>query len=481
MHVIVRIGEKIFAQLRPLVFSRYPDLEWATFALSGWSETENGLVISIAQLIEPGPGDLNVNVRHAQFMEPYTLRAALEVEPTPLVMTVIHSHPESYQPLPSRVDDDMDTYYSDYFSGFAPNRPYASLIFSTRDDQLLAGGRVFWQGRWHRVDNFKIEGVPTTTIGGTKSEVRKPIRKEGTRRLVDAFGDEAAERLAGATVAAIGASGTGSVAIEIFARAGVGHLLIVDPESFAESNLERLHGSTMEDVARSPLKVEIAKRHIHSINPSARITAIVGRLPQRMVLEHLMQADVVLGCTDSNAARVALSDLAWRYGVPTFDVGVLLEGGEGNVSGLIGNIVQFGPGRPCAMCQGMYHAGRVTQELMSKEEKEQRKAAAARAKQVGADSDGYWKEYPQLNTVGFLTSTAASIAAGYAIGLITERFKPPFQRVQFNLVQSDLGAVDHFPGADLDCPCQKRNSWGDCAIADAIVTPPKHWSPPRIV
>ena len=70
---------------------------------------------------------------------------------------------------------------------------------------------------------------------------------ETVGRLAAAFGDEAARRLQGATVGVVGAGGTGSAAIEVLARAGVGRLIIVDPDDLEPSNLERVHGSWPRD------------------------------------------------------------------------------------------------------------------------------------------------------------------------------------------------------------------------------------------
>ena len=46
----------------------------------------------------------------------------------------------------------------------------------------------------------------------------------------------------------------------------------------------------------------------------------------------MLDADVVLSCTDTQHGRLAIADLASRFLVPAIDVGVVLEGGEGVVS-----------------------------------------------------------------------------------------------------------------------------------------------------
>src|SRR3546814_1433102 len=60
---------------------------------------------------------------------------------------------------------------------------------------------------------------------------------------------------------------------------------------------------------------------------------------------------------------------------------------------------------------------------------------------------------PQIDTVGYITTTAGTLAAGFAIGWLTGRFDPKFQRLQLDLVSRNLGAVDRPQTANPDCYC----------------------------
>jgi molybdopterin/thiamine biosynthesis adenylyltransferase len=296
-------------------------------------------------------------------------------------------------------------------------------------------------------------------------------------RLASAFGEDAARRLQQSCVGVVGAGGTGSPAIEALARAGVGRIIAVDPDFFAESNLERLHGSVEQDVVDRPSKVAIARRHVSAINSRCLLTMIRGRLPQEEVVDALIHANVVLGCTDQQYSRLALSDLAVRYLVPVLDVGVALEGSEGRISGQILQLLRLLPTDPCVLCRGMISPVQVSQELMSDEERRQRIAAAIQAEARGERGDQYWRHEAQLNTVGYLTTTAGAIAAGYAIGWSTGRFEPPFSRLQMNLSAPFFDVTDIECEARSSCPCQQMRGWSDQGRADALITAPKHWAP----
>src|SRR5437660_12839216 len=118
---VIRLAAPEWDQLQQIVHSRYPYQEWATFLRFGWRSTPDGLVLTLAAIDQPRPGDLDDRVAHVAIREPYTLRTALAAEEHSLSVGVVHSHPEGCAPIPSPIDDDMDGYYSKYFGDFAPN------------------------------------------------------------------------------------------------------------------------------------------------------------------------------------------------------------------------------------------------------------------------------------------------------------------------------------------------------------------------
>ena len=126
-----------------------------------------------------------------------------------------------------------------------------------------------------------------------------------------------------------------------------------------------------------------------------------------------MRCDLVLGCSDSQHARVLLSDLAKHYLVPSSDVGVRMEGDDGRVSAQLVELTQHSPDMPCALCDGRIDFASVARELMSVQEREERMVAADQALRRGENADQYWAgELPQLHTVGYLTTLVGSLARG---------------------------------------------------------------------
>jgi hypothetical protein len=469
----LRVADPEWGNLWTLLLSRYPAWEWATFARFGWRPTQGGLVVTLAGLDEPEKGDLDEKVGHVAIQEPYTLRIALAAERHLVAIGIVHSHPRQYAPRPSPIDDEMDTYYANYFAGFAPGRPYVSLILAEHEGQTTISGRIFLRGEWLEIE--RLTAPSPTTLWGRRGPNRMASPRPRTARLNSALGNEAAAWLRDASVAVIGAGGTGSPAIEVLARAGLGNLVLVDPQSLEESNLERVHGSYPHHVASRTAKVIAAKEHVLAIDPECRVTAIVGRLPQQAVVDCVVRCDVALGCTDQQHSRLALSELAFRYLVPSIDCGVSLEGSHGSLTGQIAQFVRFLPADACALCQKMIAPARLAQELMNEEERDRRRRAAAEALDRGEAGAPYWLDDPQLNTVGFLTTAVGALAAGYAIGWITGRFPPPFARLQANFGAPLWDVTDQDAKPGEACTCRKVRGWADQAAAHSLISPPRHW------
>ncbi len=475
--VRLRVAEPEFSELTKLLFRRYPSYEWATFAQFGWRETPHGLVITLASLVPPKHGELDEHVGHVAIDESYTLRMALTGEKHRLAVGVIHSHPQDGVPIPSHIDDDMDTYYARYFADFTPGRPYISLIVSVVQDQLVISGRVFWRDQWSIVEHTSSERIEIETWPAGMRPAPMKVETDRAARFASAFGEQALRQMRRSTAALIGVGGTGSAALEVLARAGIGRLIIVDPDNLDRSNLERVHGSYLDDAPKSIPKVAIAARHVRAIDPSIVVEAFIGRLPQKEVVDALVHADVALGCTDQQHSRLALSDLAFRYLVPAIDCGVVLEGANGKVTGQVAQLVRFLSADACALCRQMIVADRIKQELMSEDEKRRRQAAAEQARQRGDDPNPYWRNRPQLNTVGYLTTAVGAMIAGYAIGWLTKRFDAPFERLQMNFVAKFLDVTDSPQRQRSECACGRFRGWADQANADALISAPDHWQP----
>lgn len=113
-------------------------------------------------------------------------------------------------------------------------------------------------------------------------------------------------RLGGARVLVVGVGGLGCAALPYLAGAGVGELVLLDPDRVALSNLHRQTLYRTDQLGAA--KVEVARGALLALNPGLRIEAVPTRLGPAEAMRRVAQADLVLDAADSFAATYMLSD-----------------------------------------------------------------------------------------------------------------------------------------------------------------------------
>jgi hypothetical protein len=375
----------------------------------------------------------------------------------------------------------MDSYYSEFFSDFEPDRPYASLIFS-RDQhgRFACSGRVYDCGEWLPVRSMLTCGTNALRRDDSAlSPDNVASRQSSTARLDSTLGSLGASRLAEARVAVVGCSGTGSPLIHALARSGVGEIVAVDYDQFDDPNLERMHGSYAKHLGSRPHKVALMEELVAAINPQCALTPIVGNILDDGVIDEFLRCDLVLGCTDTNHSRAMLGDLASHYLLPSIDVGVQVDGEKGEIDAQLGEICLNAPALPCPFCDGRIDIDRMAEELMTDQEREARREAASAAEAKGIDGRSYWiGDRPQLLTVGYLTMTFAGMVSCYATGWLTGIFRIPHSRLQLDLMAPLLGVQNVHRQRRHVCTCGSLLGRSDQALADRSVCRPSHWPNP---
>ena len=139
--------------------------------------------------------------------------------------------------------------------------------------------------------------------------------KEEFSRSERLIGAEALERLKQARVAIFGVGGVGGYVMEALARSGVGTLDLIDSDEVAPSNINRqiiaLHSTLGEK------KVEVAKRRVLDINPTATVNAhTVFYLPETAHLFDFSEYDYVVDAIDTVSGKLELVKRAKAAGVP---------------------------------------------------------------------------------------------------------------------------------------------------------------------
>jgi hypothetical protein len=466
--------------LEDLVFRRYPDSEWGTFFRFGYRITPWGIHVSYVEGLEPRLGDLDERSGIVEFNARYILRAQLDLERNALGIGVIHSHPQNGGTGASPLDNDMDGYFSREFAVYGGECPYLSLrVARSSEGQFKFSGEA-WVG---------TEIMPVIDFMTTGEELRREAaesewtRSEGLEgvderraRLTELVGKRAA-RLRTAMVGVVGCSGLGSPAIHVLVRAGVRRFVLIDPEPFAPSNLERMHGSGWRDLESKPPKVEILRRLILEIEPEAEVMTIRRNVLDDGVLDELLKCDLVLGCTDSQHSRAALGDFASHYLLPCLDAAVSMRAKNGKLLEQVGEIARYSPDEPCPWCLGRINQKTLAYELMTDDDRKQRAKAAAEAVGLGVDVDQYWGDAPPNElTVGYMTTMVGAMQAGYAQTWMIGAASMPHRRFQFDLGMPLLGVAPDQKSRKPECSCNRTKGWGDQARCERSVTRPNHWT-----
>lgn len=214
-------------------------------------------------------------------------------------------------------------------------------------------------------------------------------------RTEQLLGADAVERLRTSRVALFGLGGVGSFTAEALARAGVGHLLLVDGDNVASSNLNRqlvaLHSTLGQP------KADVMAARIRDISPAVRVDARRAfYLPESADDFDLAGFDYVIDAVDTVAAKVELAVRACAVGVPLVScmgAGNKLDPARFEVADLFATSV-------CPLCKAM------------------RKALKARG--VTALTVVYSRETPAVacrppGSVSFVPAVAGLILAGVVI------------------------------------------------------------------
>ncbi len=139
--------------------------------------------------------------------------------------------------------------------------------------------------------------------------------------LLPHFGEEGQKRLRDATALVVGCGALGTVIANMLARAGVGHLVIVDRDFIETSNLQRQVLFDEDDVSQALPKAEAAKRKIARINSQVRVDAVVDdvnhtNIEKLIAMSDTGVVDVIVDGVDNFETRFLVNDAAVKHRVP---------------------------------------------------------------------------------------------------------------------------------------------------------------------
>ncbi|PEK04510.1 thiazole biosynthesis adenylyltransferase ThiF [Bacillus wiedmannii] len=138
----------------------------------------------------------------------------------------------------------------------------------------------------------------------SRQELFSPIGEEGQRKIREKH------------VLIIGAGALGSANAEMFVRAGVGTVTIVDRDYVDWSNLQRQQLYAESDVENNLPKAVAAKKRLEEINSEVRVEALVQDVTAEELEELVTKVDVIIDATDNFETRFIVNDIAQKYSIP---------------------------------------------------------------------------------------------------------------------------------------------------------------------
>ena len=173
------------------------------------------------------------------------------------------------------------------------------------------------------------------------------------------LGPDSDRRIAGARAGVVGLCGGGSHVVQQLAHIGLGGFELMDFDRADGTNRNRMVGLSARAAKRQSLKIDVMRRLVKSVNPTAKVNAFAGRWQDNAPA--LRSCDVIFGCVDSYDQRRQLELFARRYQVPYIDVGMDVSGEEAQHV-VSGQVILSMPGCPCMRCMGF-----LSEELLAAE------------------------------------------------------------------------------------------------------------------
>ncbi len=175
--------------------------------------------------------------------------------------------------------------------------------------EAAGGGLLSWKSERALALSF---GLGPRDIEGAALEAGLRLDRYARNfRTIDAEGQL---RLHRSRVLVAGCGGLGGHVVEELARLGIGGLVLVDPDSFEPSNLNRQILATIDDLGAP--KVEAGRARVGAINPAVVVEAHAERLGASNAEALLAGVDCAVDALDSIPDRLTLERACARVGLP---------------------------------------------------------------------------------------------------------------------------------------------------------------------
>lgn len=383
-HFELRLTNSQWTVLRDHLFPGDHD-EHGAVILAGVGRTPRGVRL-IARDVIPAidgqdyvAGQRGYKMLTADFVRDLSDRAAEER----LAYIAIHCHDGTTQVGLSSADRQSHERGYPALLDITDGTPVVGAVLAT----AAAAGDVWLPDRSrHPLDRVVVSGATRMLLTPAPSNGHtRPARYDRQALL---FGDAGQTVLRDATVAIVGCGGIGSVVVELVARLGVGHLIVIDDDIVDVTNLPRWLGARrldalewltregrpawMQTLGRrfARPKVKVASRIARRANSDCKVTAVRGDVAHASVAAKLTDVDYIFLAADSFRARLIVNAIAFQFGIPAVQIGakVRVRRDDGSITEVYSVVRPFGPETGCLWCNHLIPPARLAEEAVGIEQ-----------------------------------------------------------------------------------------------------------------
>ncbi|KVK86426.1 hypothetical protein WJ47_05895 [Burkholderia ubonensis] len=331
--------------------------EHAGVLLCGWHTRAGRTVLTTAQFLAARDGiDYTVSPQLHGRLEPLFIEEVLsQAKQRGLAYVAIHNHFSDDAVSFSCVDMASHEYGYPTLARLNSGLPVGAAVFGTASVEV-----DLWMpdGARLQLETARVLGRWVRHLWASPCYAPRAVYDEHFDRQLPFLRAGGQGLLAQATVGIVGVGGLGSQLIEPLVRLGIRQFVLLDPDRIDASNYSRVHGALPNDLPTSTkqgaLKVDIARRLIHSIAPDATVAALSVDVALGDAHHALLGCDFVFLAADTAEARLTCNALAHQYFVPMVQVGSKVHvDSSGQLQGVFGAVRHVRPGRGCLWCNGL--------------------------------------------------------------------------------------------------------------------------------
>jgi molybdopterin-synthase adenylyltransferase len=316
----------------------------------------------LREVILPRDGERHVH-GNASFTSEYFLRAADAAEEAGAGLALLHSHPGGAGWQGMSGDD------------IVAEQRYAAQTQALTGLPLLgctlAGDEGWSARRWERDGTAHAlrESATVRVVGEAVRITHHPelspavVHDERMLRTVSAWGERIQQDISRQHVGIVGAGSVGALVAEAVARTGVRRITLIDFDTVAAHNLDRLAHATRLDAHLHRAKVrrlcQTCERY--GTARAAQIEPLELSVVEPDGYAAALDCDVLFSCVDRPWPRQLLDHVAFAHMVPVIDGGLAIRASEQLTSADWKAHVAC-PGRACLECLGQYRASDVALE-----------------------------------------------------------------------------------------------------------------------